>query len=137
MSSIDWTSHAAKNRTLEIQNDPFTLDGMTIDTESNIEQHFRSNRRDFNKDTRCRIIFQSYILDASGRSSVMHCLHCRKDWKNTLHPKNHPNKTNKTRRSLPEKQVTFFYGLLPMDGPVLADQQKLIYISSVQLEDVV
>ena len=22
-------------------------------------------------------IFQSYILDASGRSSVMHCLHCR------------------------------------------------------------
>ena len=33
--------------------------------------------------------------------------------------------------------MTFFSGFKQMDMPVLADQQELIYISSVQIEDVI
>ena len=33
--------------------------------------------------------------------------------------------------------MTFIYGLLHMEIPVLADQQELIYISSVQIQNVV
>ena len=34
-------------------------------------------------------------------------------------------------------EVMFFYGLLHMDVPMLADRQELIYISSVRTQDVV
>ena len=47
----------------------------------------------------------------------------------TSHLKNHPSKMNKICGTLLEKQrqthVTFFYGPLHMDMPVLTDQQKL------------
>ena len=60
----------------------------------------------------------------------------------TYHVKNHQSKTNKTYETLVEKQerthkITFFHGPLHMDMPVLAEQQELIYISSVQTQDVV
>ena len=55
-------------------------------------------------------------------------------WPPTLHLKDHPSKTCRT---LLEKQVTFFYGPLPTNVLVLADQQELINISSVRTQDVV
>ena len=59
----------------------------------------------------------------------------------TSHLTNHPNKTNKICGTLLEKQgrphVMLFYGPLHMDVPVLADQQELIYISSVWTQDIV
>ena len=48
---------------------------------------------------------------------------------------------NKTCRILLEMQVqthvTFFYGPLHMDGPVMAGHQELIYISCVHIQGVV
>ena len=35
----------------------------------------------------------------------------------------------------PISYVVFFYGLLPMDTPLLADQQEFTYITSVRTSD--
>ena len=52
----------------------------------------------------------------------------------SFHLKNHLNKTNETCETLLKKQeqihVTFFYGPLHMDEPILTIQQELIYISA-------
>ena len=52
----------------------------------------------------------------------------------TSHLKSHASKTNKANET--NSLVTFFYGPLDIDAPVLADQQGLIYISSLRTQNV-
>ena len=61
-------------------------------------------------------------------------------WPLTSLLKNHPSQTNNIWDTAGEIRtnllVTFLYGPLHMDMPLLANQQELIYIISVQTQDV-
>ena len=52
-------------------------------------------------------------------------------WPLTSHLTNHPSKMKHAWKVKANSSVMFFYGLLHMNSPGLADQQGLVYISSV------